>query len=1175
MPQLPEEIAGQIRVLIEPGTRGRLVARGLARGMIWREGKLPEDAPGFAPGLSSDLLDHGFLILAKSLQLRDAARDNPLLPDAFRVAAECIESAVRRESRDREGRGFYLVVSAAAFHLAHFAARSYCLVPEDPRDLNLSTPEKVLVRLMRRDLSGLRDVLRTWLNDPELSDSSVATRLVEAAAATADDADAEIDFEEDEEEEGDGSQFGIDDAISIAVTRLILVNVARFDYALRSGNADGYGGAVEGLMRAAEAAAEARLVPLWWVATLARHLIDDLWDFSLHQRLPRARGPEDGAFDDLRARFIRVLTGRGVAEVDLWPSQLEAARRSINVSDDLVVALPTSAGKTRIAELCILRALADGGRVVYVTPLRALSAQIERGLTRTFRPLGFSVSSLYGASGVTLEDVQTLTSAHVVVCTPEKLDFSIRQDPAALADVALIVLDEGHMIGEGTREIRYEVLVQRLLSRADAHARRIVCLSAVFGAGESFEDFTQWLRSDDPGTPIRSEWRPTRQRSGILEWAGGSGRLTVEVDGETPFVPHFVRARPPQRRRRREYPQNDAELTVATVQALVEDDQRVLVYCPEKRSVESLGEVCLALSGQGYLAPLVNDLEPLAKALRLAAEWLGPRHVAARALELGIGIHHGGLPRPFLMEIERLLTQRVLRVAIASPTVAQGLDLSCSALVFRSIYRGGQPIEPKEYSNVVGRAGRAFVDLDGLTIYPVMEPIARTRRMKIAAYRRLQADARARQLESGLVLLIRKITEWLAFRLGRDVNRMMEYVANQNVGPWEHLRLGGPNGRPQAQEEDDGDGDLEAFVADLDTAVFSAIEDLDAPVERLAEILDAALASSLWKRRLERCPAGERRQQRELLHARARWLWAHSTGTDRRACFSAGVGHTAGQRIKANLDGLLQVAVAAETALLQGDVEAGVEAITLLATTLLTFHPFRGDLPAGWEAVLAGWVRGTPVGEMVGMLDGKESTLISEAFVYRLVWAVEAVRVQGAATGDLRADLLEGLLARVLTYGLPSPQGTLLAQAGLASRTMIARILEAFPARFTTPTQIGPWLRGVQDRIGRDFWEDAGSNALWRSFVQSWRTATEGTWINTEGERPVEWLDGIGPLAPGDAVQLVDDLRTGHTLIYSEDLSLLGRLREREETGEGAYVEAHVASLDSIVVRRFGSRLAA
>ena len=107
----------------------------------------------------------------------------------------------------------------------------------------------------------------------------------------------------------------------------------------------------------------------------------------------------------------------------------------------LVVSLPTSAGKTRIAEMCILRALAGEKRVVYVTPLRALSAQVERDLRETFQPLGYSVSSLYGASGEVGLDSDTLANRDIVVATPEKFDFAVRQNAALLDNVGLIVLD--------------------------------------------------------------------------------------------------------------------------------------------------------------------------------------------------------------------------------------------------------------------------------------------------------------------------------------------------------------------------------------------------------------------------------------------------------------------------------------------------------------------------------------------------------------------------------------------------------------------------------------------------------------------------------------------------------------------------------------------------------------
>lgn len=1167
MPQPAEEIAAELRTLTEPGARSRLVAKGLARGMIWRNGRLPPETPAFARGLSADLLDHGYLLLSKALQLREQRTDPELAAEGFRVAAESIESVVRRGDPRAPDRGFHIVVAAASFHLARLAARSYCLVPEDTSALHLSTPERVLVRLMRRDLAGLRDLLRQWLNDERNTDEAITERLGAAARAATQNGSAP--------EEEDSTEFGPDDALVIAITRRTLQGVARFEYALHAGSTDEYRAAIDAVSSAAETAAEARFVSLWWTATLARHLIEELWNFSLHERLPRSRGPQDEGFDELRSRFIRVLSSRSVAEVDLWPSQIEAARRAIDPADDLVVALPTSAGKTRIAELCILRALAAGKRAVYVTPLRALSAQVERGLARTFRPLGFTVSSLYGASGVTMDDVRTLRSADVVVATPEKLDFSIRQEPELLDDIGLVVLDEGHMIGESTREIRYEVLVQRLLSRGDADMRRVVCLSAVFSAGGSFTDFTQWLRSDEPGDPVQSKWRPTRQRSGVLEWIGTSGRLSLDVDGESPFVPHFVRAQPGLGRRKREYPEGAAELTVAAAQALVGEGHRVLVYCPQRGSVESLGKLCLTLNRQGHLPALIRDTRPLTRAFRLAEEWLGFDHVATQALFIGIGIHHGGLPRPFLAEVERLLNAKALPVVIASPTVAQGLDLSCSALVLRSIYRGGEPIEPKEYANVVGRAGRAFVDLDGLTIYPIYEKTRRASQFRLKDYERLRGMSRSRELESGILLLIRSIIEVMAARLGGSVQAMLEYVTNVG-GPWE--QAGTDAGvRPPVGSGDPGilDDELESLLADLDTTVFSTVEDLECAAEDLPGILDAALQSSLWRRRLEHAPPAERLRQREVLVARARWLWANSTPVDRKSCFSSGIGHSAGRYIKQHLDVLLTSAVRAETLLAAGDVEEAIAAMSQLAGMLLHVHPFDADLPDGWGSVLGGWVRGVPVGEMVGTIDGEEVSLIHDAFVYRLVWAVESVRVHGLTIDDPRARQLSGLLPLVLTYGLPSVQGGLLAQAGLASRTMTVRVLEEYPGVFTEPREISGWLRDVVDRMPDSFWVDAPSRELWSAFLGSWRSATDGRWGEDQTQRSVVWDDTANHPPDGAPVQLIDDGEGDQTLVYTPDLARLGVLGERMADLAGAYIEASVDGPATIVVKRYGLRAAA
>ena len=239
--------------------------------------------------------------------------------------------------------------------------------------------------------------------------------------------------------------------------------------------------------------------------------------------------------------FIALLNRRKRAEVELWPSQIEAAKRAIDLHDDLVVSLPTGAGKTRVAELCILRTLAEDKRVIFVTPLRALSAQTEATLQRTFGPLGKSISTLYGSIGTSQLEEDVLRLRHIVVATPEKLDFALRNDPSLIDDVGLIILDEGHMIGLGEREVRYEVQIHRLLMRADAAQRRIVCLSASLPSGDQFDDFVNWLRRDDPGAAVTSVWRPTRLRFGEVIWTRNRARLEIQVGDERPFVDNFFR----------------------------------------------------------------------------------------------------------------------------------------------------------------------------------------------------------------------------------------------------------------------------------------------------------------------------------------------------------------------------------------------------------------------------------------------------------------------------------------------------------------------------------------------------------------------------------------------------------------------------------------------------------
>ena len=86
MPTTPEAIAADIAEAATAGFRGRLIARGQARAIIWRDGALPPDAPAFAPQLSYDLHSYGYALLGLGLRLRELGGDAARAPHSVSLA---------------------------------------------------------------------------------------------------------------------------------------------------------------------------------------------------------------------------------------------------------------------------------------------------------------------------------------------------------------------------------------------------------------------------------------------------------------------------------------------------------------------------------------------------------------------------------------------------------------------------------------------------------------------------------------------------------------------------------------------------------------------------------------------------------------------------------------------------------------------------------------------------------------------------------------------------------------------------------------------------------------------------------------------------------------------------------------------------------------------------------
>lgn len=1147
MAETAAELSSRLQLAVKPEVRGRLLDKGLARGLIWRDGNLPEGAPDFPESLSEDLLDYAHSVMMLALRLRASGEgESQLLERAFLVAGEAIEAAIHR-GEDRIDRGFHRVTAAVAFHLGRYAARAFSVLPAAIAEQNLAPTETALVQLLRRDLIELHGAFSQWLLNPANSDEAVAIKLVE------------------------DNSFDESDAIHSVLTSSFMRGLALFDHALMTGSTETAEQARRRLFATADAARDLNAVSHWWTAMLAAHLVDELWNMSLHQQLPQLPiGHEDrDRWHEIRRGYIQRLHRGKRAAIELWPSQLEAAKRAQDVFDDLVVALPTSAGKTRIAELCILRTLAADKRVVYVTPLRALSAQIERDLTETLQPLGFSVSSLYGSAGIQSGDEETLRDGRVVVSTPEKLDFALRNDSTLINDVGLIVLDEGHMLGPNEREVRYEALVQRLLGRADAAARRIVCLSALFPTPEEMTDLVGWLRADEPGDPIHSAWRPTRQRFGTLQWNNtGSARLDVKIEEESPFVQRFIeQTRPPTgSRRQNNFPASKNELTLAAAWRFVEQQKNVLIYSVLRTSVETLGRLALKCIQQGVLTSLGAPTQRVKDAIAVGGEWLGTDHPAVACLGHGIALHHGGLPRAFLNEVERLLRAGDCHLTIASPTLAQGLNLSASVLLVPSIWRKQKIIPASEFANVAGRAGRAFVDVEGLVLHIVYEATAHKTRSKIRDWERLVVAAKAPKVASGILQLSHNIFKRIEAKTGISAAKVLEYVANQDHA-WDF----------DSAKQEQLDVDEEEWnrdVASLDAAIL-ALLDGETEDDAVEVELRAVLNGSLFSRELAKYEAKAQTLLRGFVAARAQRIWLDTTPAQRKGFHSAGVGLSAGKFIHANLDVLMTCLIRAEECILLDDADGAGKAVVEIADLVFQTAPFQAEkpLPTRWRDALLAWLAGEAAADVLDLCDDKGIDLIQEALTYRLPWAMEAVRVHAIAVAHDGSDGLIGIAALSVEAGSTNLSVITLVRAGLSSREAAAAAVEDTAASFTDRDGMHAWLNSkpVEDRTTEAAWPTERSRQAWLQFYEGGVRADRSKWKRETQTIHAKWNSGSAP-APDTAV-IIEPSAGSYSGIMTPDFQFLGQSREPQlKQAHRNIVSARIGANGSVLVEFFGPR---
>ena len=383
----------------------------------------------------------------------------------------------------------------------------------------------------------------------------------------------------------------------------------------------------------------------------------------------------------------------------------------------VVVSLPTSSGKTLIAQFKILQALNqfdnECGWVAYIAPTRALVSQLTLRLRRDFEGLGIVVEKVSPALEVDgleagiLSEKEDDRQFRVLVTTPEKLDLMLRGgwEQRIGRPLTLVVVDEAHGISSDSRGIKLELLLATI-NRECRHAQFLLLTPFIPNA----EEVATWLSPDsNKSIELGVDWVPNdrviaiaRPKEGEVRGDFRVGLLTLHTTRETIEVPELLEIgdERPLGMSMSEVSGSPNKLAAATAQIL-QNRGTVIVLVGQRRHSWTVAEM-LRVNGNR-----INMDEDLKHIQRFVTDEMGADFPLASLLEYGIGIHHTGLSEDTRTVMEWLIEQSKLHILVATTTIAQGVNFPISGLVFASHqYPFGKDLAPEEFWNISGRAGR-------------------------------------------------------------------------------------------------------------------------------------------------------------------------------------------------------------------------------------------------------------------------------------------------------------------------------------------------------------------------------------------------------------------------------------------------------------------------------------
>ncbi|CAK1602267.1 unnamed protein product [Parnassius mnemosyne] len=407
----------------------------------------------------------------------------------------------------------------------------------------------------------------------------------------------------------------------------------------------------------------------------------------------------------------------------LDPFQKEAIMCIDNLQSVLVSA-HTSAGKTVVAEYAIALSLKNKQRVIYTTPIKALSNQKYREFSEEFHDVGLITG-----------DVTINPSASCLIMTTEILRNMLYRGSEIMREVGWVVFDEIHYMRDKERGVVWEETL--ILLPDNVH---YVFLSATIPNARQFAEWVCRLHSQ-PCHVVYTEYRPTPLQHYIFP-AGGDGiHLVVDEKGqfkEDNFNTAMAvlsnagdAGKGDQRGRRGGPARGNNQTNIFNIVKMIMERNfaPVIIFSFSKKDCEAYAMQMAKLDFNTIEEKKLVD-EVFNNAMDILSEEdrkLPQVENVIPLLRRGIGIHHGGL-LPILKEtIEILFGLGLIKALFATETFAMGLNMPARTVVFTNCQKfdgkNFRFITSGEYIQMSGRAGRRGLDDKGIVILMIDQKV--------------------------------------------------------------------------------------------------------------------------------------------------------------------------------------------------------------------------------------------------------------------------------------------------------------------------------------------------------------------------------------------------------------------------------------------------------------------